>query len=255
MRTKVFFEVLLFKTSANLRSEISRYYLNFLWWVVEPLLMLGLFYIIFGIFLNKKTDDYVAFLLCGLTAWNWFNRTVSNSAGSICGNYGLMMQLNINKIFFPLEVFLQDFFKHFFVFGLLLIFLIFYPTPVETTWLAIPAVLAVQGMLVLGVSVLVAAIVPFFPDLKFIVNTGLTIMFFASGVFFSIDDVVLPEHRYIMFLNPMAGLIEVYRNVLIHNTWPDWLYLLKIFLVSSLVFVIGAIIIARFDHRYPRLCQ
>jgi lipopolysaccharide transport system permease protein len=255
LKTTIFFQVLMFKTLANLKSEVSRYYLNFLWWIMEPVLMLGLFYVVFGVFLNRKTENYVAFLLCGLTAWNWFNRTVSNSAGSICSNHGLMMQLDINKAFFPIEVFLQDAFKHIFVVALLLIFLMVYPTPVGLTWLAFPVLLFVQAFLILGVSMLVSALVPFFPDLKFIVQTGLTIMFFASGIFFSIGDVVLPEHRYLMFLNPMAGLIELYRDVLIYEKWPDWLYLFKVLVFSFTLSGLGLMMIWRFDKQYPRICQ
>ena len=243
------------KTFANLKSEVSRYYLNYLWWVIEPLLMMGVFYVIFGIFLNRKTDNYVAFLLCGLTAWNWFNRTVANSAGSICGNTMLMMQFNISKLFFPLEVFLQDTFKQLFVVFLLLTFLMLHPAPVSITWLALPLLLVVQGILVLGVSVLVAAFVPFFPDLKFIVHTGLIILFFGSGIFFSIDNVVLPEHRYLMYINPMAGLIELYRDVLMYGEWPDWIYLFKVFIFSVAILIAGISVTRHFDADYPRLCQ
>ena len=247
--------MLLFKTLANLKSEVSRYYLNYFWWVLEPVLMLGLFYVVFGIFLNRKTEHFVAFLLIGLTAWNWFSRTVGNSSSSICANQRLMMQLDISKSFFPVEVFLQDAFKHLFVVALLLIFLLFYPTPVTATWLAFPLILLVQGVLVLSVSILVASIVPFFPDLRFIVQTGLTVMFFASGIFYSIDNVVLPEHRYIIFLNPMAGMIEFYRDILIYDQWPDWAYLVKVVVFSLVVLYLGLFIINRFDKKYPRLCQ
>jgi lipopolysaccharide transport system permease protein len=255
MKKKALLPVLIFKTSANLKSEVSRYYLNYFWWVFEPILMLGLFYVIFGIFLNRKTEHFVAFLLIGLTSWNWFSRTVGNASASICANRGLMMQLDINKSFFPTEVFLQDAFKHFFVVVLLLVFLVFYPTPVSVTWLAFPVIFLIQGILVLGVSMLVASIVPFFPDLRFIVQTGLTVMFFASGIFYSIDNVVLPEHRHIIFLNPMAGIIKSNRDILIYDQWPNWTYLFKVFVFSLIVLYLGLFIIKRFNKKYPRLCQ
>jgi lipopolysaccharide transport system permease protein len=255
MYSKKFLDLLIFKTRANLSAEISKYYLNYFWWVLEPVLTMGVFYVVFGIFLNQGTEHFAAFLLVGLTAWNWFNRTIMNAAGSIQGGYGLMMQVNIPKIFFPTEVFLRDGFKHLFVVGLLVVFLLIYPTPLHASWLALPLLLVVQGVLVLGAAVLCAALVPFLPDLKFIIGTALTLMFFGSGIFFDIESVVLPEHRGILYLNPMAGLIDAYRDILIQGQWPDWAYLMKVFLASLLLLAASTALVRRFDHIYPRVSQ
>jgi lipopolysaccharide transport system permease protein len=255
MFERQFLELLVFKTRANLNTEISKYYLNYLWWVLEPVLMMGVFYVVFGIFLNRGTEHFAAFLLTGLTAWNWFNRSVLNASGSIQAGHGLMMQVNITKVFFPLEVFLRDAFKHLFVVGLLLLFLVAYPTPIHITWIALPLLLITQGLLVLGISILCAALVPFLPDLKFIISTGMTLIFFGSGIFFNIESVVLPEHRGILYLNPMAGLISAYRDILIHGQWPDWIYLLKVFLAGLLTVWGSVALVRRYDHIYPRVSQ
>jgi lipopolysaccharide transport system permease protein len=255
MNKTPFFGLLMFKTAANLKTEVSRYYLNYLWWVIEPVLTMGVFYVVFGLFLNRSTKDFAAFLLTGLTSWNWFNRTVNNAAGSILAGGGLMLQVNIPKAFFPVEVFLRDGFKHLFAVALLLLFLVFYPTPVHTSWLALPVLLIVQGVFVLAAGVLCAALVPFLPDLKFIISTGLSLMFFGSGVFYDIQSIVLPEHRSILYLNPMAGLIKTYRDVLIYGLWPDWGYLLKVFAAGSILLWLSLALVRRFDHLYPRICQ
>lgn len=253
--TKTFFSLLIFKTTANLKTEVSQYYLNYFWWVIEPVLTMAVFYVVFGILLNRGTEHFAAFLLCGLTAWNWFNRTVNNAAGSILGGRGLMLQVNIPKSFFPLEVFLRDGFKHLFVVALLLIFLVFYPTPVSITWLALPVLMVVQAVLVLGAAVFCAALVPFVPDLKFIISTLLMLMFFGTGVFFDIDTAVLPEHRSMVYLNPMAGLLKNYRAVLIYEQWPDWWYLFKVLVAGSIILWFSLRVVRRFDHIYPRVCQ
>ncbi len=255
MNKTPFFGLLMFKTAANLKTEVSRYYLNYLWWVIEPVLTMGVFYVVFGLFLNRSTKDFAAFLLTGLTSWNWFNRTVNNAAGSILAGGGLMLQVNIPKAFFPVEVFLRDGFKHLFAVALLLLFLVFYPTPVHTSWLALPVLLIVQGVFVLAAGVLCAALVPFLPDLKFIISTGLSLMFFGSGVFYDIQSIVLPEHRSILYLNPMAGLIKTYRDVLIYGLWPDWGYLLEVFAAGSILLWLSLVLVRRFDHLYPRICQ
>lgn len=255
MRTKTFFDLLIYKTEANLRTEVSRYYLNYLWWVIEPVLTMGVFYIVFGIFLDRGTDHFVGFLLTGLTFWFWFNRTVNNASFSIMGGQGLMQQVDIQKVFFPLEVVLRDCFKLLFSLSLLLVFLVFYPTPVSVTWLALPLLMAVQLVLITGCAIFCAAIVPFVPDLKFIIATTLHLMFFGSGVFYSIESVVLPEHRHIMYLNPMAGLLKAYREILIYDAWPDWFYLAKVFIFALVLLGCSLWLVFRLDHVYPRVCQ
>ena len=247
--------LLLFKTLANLRTEVSRYYLNYAWWVIEPVLMMSVFYVVFGLFLNRGTQHYIAFLLVGLTCWNWFGRSVQNGASSIYQGRILMLQVDIPKVFFPLEVFLRDSFKQMFVLLLLLTFLLFYPTPVGLTWLALPALILTQAVFLVGFICLVAAIVPFIPDLKFVIGTAVQLMFFGSGVFYRIEDVVLPEHRYILYLNPVAGLIKNYREVLLYNHWPDWAYLGKVLVVSLFLCAFSFFIIKRFERVYPKVCN
>ena len=255
MHDRNFFELLIYKTGANLRTEVSRYYLNYLWWVIEPVLLMAVFYVVFGVFMNRNTEHFTAFLLCGLTFWNWFAHSVNNASSSILQGQGIMMQVDIRKVFFPLEVVLQDCFKLIFTLSLLLVFLFFVQIPFSITWLALPILMIIQLCLVLGVAVLCAALVPFVPDLKFVIAMILQLLFFGSGVFYRIDSVVLPEHRFLMYLNPMAGLLREYRQILISGMWPNWLYLSYVLMLALGVLLFSLWLISRLDHIYPKVCQ
>lgn len=255
MRFQTFFDLLIYKTRGNLRAEISRLYLNYAWWALEPLFSMTVFYVVFGIFMNSPTPHFGLFLLIGTTQWQWFATTTVHASASILDGAWIMQQVSIHKVFFPLEVFLQDSFKHLFVLLLMAVFLLFYPVPIQISWLALPLVLVVQGLLVLSCSLLFAAIVPFFPDLKLILATVMNVLFFISGIFFDVDLFVLPEHRHWMYSNPMAGIIREYRNIIIQGQWPDWAYLGWVLLGTLAVLCLAAYIIARNNKMYPRLCQ
>ncbi|WP_051294989.1 ABC transporter permease [Maridesulfovibrio bastinii] len=250
-----FFELLAIKSYANLRTEVSRYYLNYLWWVIEPVLTMLTFYLVFGIFFNRGTHDFIAFLLVGLICWQWFANVINHATTSVTHGKGLMLQVDIPKIFFPLEVALRDTFKHIFVFILLLVFLLVYGIPVSITWISIPLLMVIQLIFMIGIGTLAAAIVPFMPDLAFVVSTGLKLMMYASGIFYNIDDVILPQHRVYIYANPMAGLIKAYREVLMFGRWPDWTYLFYITVAGLVILGISFVIIFKLDHVYPRLCQ
>ncbi|MFA9394510.1 MAG: ABC transporter permease [Halodesulfovibrio sp.] len=255
MNNKKFLSLLATKAYANLRTEISRYYLNYFWWVLEPILSMLTFYLVFGIFLNSGTQNYVAFLLTGLVPWQWFANGVTQSSNSILANKGLMLQVDIAKIFFPLEVILRGTFKHLFVLALLLIFLVFYPTPISWTWLSLPILMVIQLLYIVSIGALCSAIVPFVPDLQFIISTVVRLGMYASGIFYNIDSVVLPKHQFIMYMNPIAGLIKSYRDILMYEKWPDWTYLGYLTIAGMVLLIISVTILHKLDHIYPRICQ
>lgn len=255
MTARNFCELLLYKTKANLRAEISRLYLNYVWWVLEPLFTLGVFYVVFGIFMNSQTPHFALFLLIGLTQWQWFASTVMHAAGSIRVSAGLMLQADIPKFFFPLETFLQDFFKHLFVILLMAVFIFFYPVPAAASWWALPFVLLIQIIFTVAVCILFASTVPFVPDLQHIFSTIINVMFFISGIFFDPELFVLPQHREYMYINPIAGLLREYRKIIIDGQWPDWTYLGNVMLGTLALLGLALYIIRRYDRLYPRLCQ
>jgi lipopolysaccharide transport system permease protein len=255
MRLRTFYDLLIFKTGADLRVEVSRYYLNYFWWILEPIFTMATFYYVFLVLLKQGTANFVEFLLIGITFWNWFAFSVNNAAASLLSGRMLMLQVNIPKVFFPLGTILQDVFKQLFVIVLLLVFLLFGSTPVSLTWLALPVLMMIQAILVSASAILAALVVPFVPDLRLLIGTVLNLGFFASGIFFKIEDVIEPQHRAIMYLNPMAGLIKNYRQVLMYASWPDWNYLLQVFLGSAVLLILALFLLNRFDQIYPRICQ
>jgi lipopolysaccharide transport system permease protein len=110
----------------------------------------------------------------------------------------------------------------------------------------------VQLILVSGCAMLAAGILPFLPDLRYLVNSGLQLGFFGTGIFYDIDKVFIEKHRSLVYLNPMAGLIKNYRQVLLHDQWPDWTYVLWVLLFAVCLAAAAIAMIRRFDQDYPR---
>lgn len=253
MNLSQFSSLVLTKVNLNLKSEASKSYLSYLWWILEPALFVGVFYVVFGIFLASKTDNFVVFLMCGKIPFLWFSRSVNNSSLSIIGGRGLMNQINIPKAFFPVVVLFQDLFKSTFVFLVMIALVWTMGFEPSLSWLSLPVLVLVQLVFIASVSIFAAAVVPFVPDLKFIVHTCVMLMMFASGIFFSYKDVLLTEHRDLFLLNPMANLIRMYREVLMEGMWPDWDDLLMITVFCSIFILITLKVIKIYDNRYPRL--
>jgi lipopolysaccharide transport system permease protein len=250
-----FLHLLKAKVEADLRNEVSRHYLFYLWWVINPILSMVVYYLVFGFLLQRGIPNYVAFLLVGVTSWQWFAKTIQNGSQSIYQARALMAQVNTHKSFFPLVVVGRNAFKQVFVISLLLIFLMLYPTPVTACWLALPVLIGIQLILVAACTMLCAAFVPFLPDLSYVIETGVHLMFFASGIFYDFDELPIPFHRdLIYYLNPMGGLIKNYRMILINGQWPDWSYLGFLIVFSVFLLCCAYAIITKFNHVYPKVC-
>jgi lipopolysaccharide transport system permease protein len=183
-----FWHLVVLKVKLNLKSEASKSYLSYLWWLLEPALFVGVFFVVFGIFLANKTDGFIMFLLCGKIPFIWFSRTVGNAANSITGGRGLMNQMKIPKMFFPAVVITQDFVKSMSVFLLMLVVLWIAGYKPNLTWISLPVIIFTQLIFIMSIATIGSAIVPFLPDFRFIINTGLMLMMFASGIFYSYED-------------------------------------------------------------------
>jgi lipopolysaccharide transport system permease protein len=211
------------------------------------------FYFVFEVILNRGGGGFVVFLLCGQIPFLWFARSVNNASNSIMAGRGLIMQTAIPKSFFPLLVVAQDLVKQVVVFVCLLGLLIAMGYGPSLTWSLLPVVIVVQVLLVAAVALLAASITPLLPDFQFMVNTGMTMLMFASGIFYDYRQVLLPEHQMYFLLNPLASLIEAYRDILMRHSPPDWSRLGYIALASMGLVGVMMRVFRRHDATYARL--
>ena len=247
-----YIELVWYKTYADLRVEVSRGYLGSLWWVLEPVLYMIVFYVVFGIVFQRGGEDYVAFLLVGLTAWRWFDNTIKLGASSLIINQGLIRQVYVPKIVFPTVIVVTNTVKFLVVLAVLLVFLIFYGMLPGSTWLILPVLLCMQLMFIVAVAWLISAIVPFLPDIRVIIDSGLTLLFFMSGIFFDLQSLPSQLADYLR-LNPMAILIESYRKVLIDGVSPDWNILAAVAVLSVIILIVSFRLHLRLDRKFAKI--
>lgn len=247
-----YLDIILFKTWADLKAEASRAYIGFLWWFIEPILYMGTFYLLFGLGLRYGGENFVYFLLCGLIPWKWFSSTVANGSRSIEANGGLIMQVYLPKHILPTITVMINTVKFAIIFILLLIFLVangFTPT---SAWIMLIPLILTQFLLVLAVTSLLAALVPFIPDLKFVIENTLLLLMFLSGIFFDIEQ-VSPNLKAILFLNPVALLVKNYRQVLIEQQWPASSELIYVVVLSLLCGALAYYLLKKLNRRYAKV--
>ncbi|HET9032962.1 MAG TPA: ABC transporter permease [Dokdonella sp.] len=245
-------ELIRFSTYAELRAERSRSYLGLIWWVAEPAMMMVAFWLVFDVILKTGGPDYLPFLLVGLTLWQWMKSCITHGGYAIWGNLGLIRQVHLPVLVFPLVQMFADTIKFFYIFGLLLVVLWIAGFEPNMTYFALPAVFVATLLFSAGVGFLMAAVIPLIPDLRFVIEQILTAVMFLSGVVFALDDI--PEKLKPWFeLNPVVTLLDATRGILMHAQWPNWLALLKVSLISMVICAIGIGVVLRLAPRYPKL--
>lgn len=247
-----YFSIILQKALAELISETRRGYMGMLWWILEPILYMSVFYLVFVVLLHRGGENRVAFLLIGLVVWKWFATSIPQCGNCILANSGLIRLVYMPKWVFPGMVVTTTTIKFFVVFSLLLAFLLITGLHPGITWLSIPLVMVVQVLMMLAIGSILASIVPFLPDLKLVIENGMLMLFFMAGIFFNISTISSHLREY-LYLDPMTGLIESYRNILLHNQWPDLRVLGVTFVASVFGLWVGYFMLHRFDRIYVKV--
>ncbi len=243
--------LILHKAWADFRAEAERTYLGVVWWVLDPLINMAIYYLVFGVFLQMKTNDFIPFLLTGLVVWRFIEATVVRASNSILQNVTMVRQVAFRKIIFPLIAVGTCMMEYVFSLALLVVVLLICGYRPGVTWLAAPLVLLVELAFVLAMSLPLAVVVTFVPDVGKLISQLLRILFYLSGIFYTAKRLPPPMVPWLK-LNPAIHIVEGMRDVLMYGVWPNWTALGVVGLLSVLVAGGGWLLIRRFDPLFAK---
>lgn len=227
-------------TSRILRARYQQSILGGLWAILQPLATVIIFTVVFSYVLKVDTGNtpYIIFSYTAMVPWLLFSSSITDMVESIVSNMNL-----VSKIFFPREILvistlLARIVDFFIAYILLIILIIIYQVPVTITlWLFLPVILLIQITLSLGIGLFASALNVFYRDIKHVFTLIMQLWLYASPIIYPITFV--PEKwKKIYMLNPMVGIIEAYRSVMIYRTFPD-ISLLFSALIAVAVFIAG----------------
>jgi lipopolysaccharide transport system permease protein len=214
--------------------------LGIAWAVLQPLALTIIFTVVFSHLVQIDTDGipYPVFAYTALVPWTFFSTSLSFGIASLVNNMNL-----VTKIYFPREVLplasIGAAFVDFLISAVILaVMMLLYG--VKPGWMSlwILPLLILQILLTVAVVMLGSAILVFFRDMRFVVPLLTQIWMYASPIIYPATRV--PEQfRTLYFLNPMAGVIDGYRRVLILGEPPLLSALFPGTLVSLVVLIIG----------------
>ncbi len=211
----------------SLRANASRTYLNYMWWILEPLLFVGMFYLVFELFLLRGKPGFFYFLIVGYVPYMWVSKGLSQASGSVASNKGLISQTSLSMLLFPYIAFLESFYKQLVVFFVLIAFLfVVGVTNFSSAWWWLPVVVAVNLLFVVVISLPFAWACAVVPDVKMVVGMVTMFLMFTSGVFFDVREIANPEIQVFVFsYQPLAFILDSYRQILLLGVAPNVMHL------------------------------
>ena len=229
-----------------------RSYLGLVWAVLGPLIWVFFLALIFSNVLDFKTRvvggdptlNFGLYLYCGLLPFLTFSEALNKGLNSIRSNSGL-----VQKVVFPLEILpftnaIASMVDKVFGFGALLIMLLFFGRSLHLTLLYMPVIVVLQLLFILGLTYMMAVLGTFLPDVAEVMRPVIRGMFFVTPILWPPDR--LPESlRWITDYNPLAYLVEAYRDLILYGILPGALSTIYFALFSVALFVVGFALFVR----------
>jgi ABC-2 type transport system permease protein len=232
----------------DLKVRYASSALGYLWSVLEPLLLAGIYWFIFTQVFARTVgaEPYMVFLLAGLLPWTWFNGAVTDAARALHTEAKLVRSTNVPREVWVLRVVLSKGVEYALSLPVLFLFVAVYAVPVSWHVLLILPAALLQAVLLLGLGLLLSPLVVLVRDLERIVRLALRLGFYASPVIFAVPDV--PEPWDALFaLNPLAGIVELVRA----GFYPGhvhWEHVLVSAVLSAGLLVAGWLVFARLER-------
>ncbi|HLE14919.1 MAG TPA: ABC transporter permease [Anaerolineales bacterium] len=205
----------------DMKLRYRRSVLGLAWTLLNPLAQLLVLNFVFSRILPLNIPNYPSFLFVGLLAWSWFQSSLINGTGAIVDNRDLIKRPGFPEAILPLVTVSANFIHFLLALPVLFLFLILARIPLSGAILALPLVFAVQFILTLSLVYLVATMHVTFRDTQYLLGVLLLLGFYLSPVFY--DSSSIPaQYQTLYHLNPMAVLIDSYRQILLDGQFPEW---------------------------------
>lgn len=234
--------------------------LGFVWTLLNPLAMMLVFSAVFTFMVpTNEIPNYPLYILCGLLPWNYLANGLLTGTGSIVGNGVLIKKVHFPREILPISSVFAQLVSFLLALVVLFVAIVFFQAPFSAWLWLLPVVILMQTFFILGLTFILTTINVFYRDVTMILDVFVLAWFFLTPVFYPMDilpasyelfGISLNIHRLMYILNPMASLINTYRDILYWGYRTDLDFFIRTCITSLIVFGIGYWIFNRYSARF-----
>lgn len=239
---------------SQLKSEVANAYLDWLWWILEPLCRMIVYTIVFGIIFNAAEPNFPIFLFIGINMWGFFSKTLNSSVKLIKSNKSIVTKVYIPKQMLLIKLMMVNAFKMALSFFIIIIMMVIYRVPVSVQMIYAVPIFITLFILTYGISCLLMHCGVFVEDMAYVTSILLTMLMYFTGIFYSIKNrVPQPWGNILNVVNPMAYLISLMRDSLLYGVTDHVMILAVWFVVSVGLACFGTWIIYKNENSYVKV--
>ena len=219
-------ELLLNIAMREIKVRYKQSVLGIFWSILQPLSMMIIFTIVFSRFAKIPSDGipYPLFSYTALLPWTFFATSLSFAIPSLVSNANLLTKIYFPREIFPIASILAASVDFFIAAIIFFVILIVYKVALTFNALYIVPILLIQVLLTLAVSLFASAVNVYYRDIKYALPFFVQVWMYLCPIIYPVSSV--PDRfRSLYMLNPMAPIINGYRQVLLIGTAPDFYYL------------------------------
>lgn len=244
----------LYSAKSELKSEVANSYLNWVWWVLEPFCFMLIYTFIFGYIFNSKEPFFSAFVFIGLTAWEFFNRCLTQSVKLMRNNKSIVTKVYIPKFILLISRMFFNGYKMLISFGIIVAMIIFFRIPLTLNIFYVIPIMLTLFVLTFACMTHLLHYGVFVQDLTNVVTIVLRMIFYMTGIFYNIETRV-PE-RFVSLLmhgNPMALILSSLRKCILYGETPELKWLGIWFVIGVIVAILGVRKIYKNENSYVKV--
>jgi ABC-type polysaccharide/polyol phosphate export permease len=228
----------------ELRQKYQGSVLGVLWYLINPLVLMGAYWLMFGyVFKVVSHPDYPLFLMVGLLVWLFFSQSLLSASASLLTQGALIRKARFPREIIPAAVVTVQLVTFVMVLAIVGVITVAVRGTLGAPLLLLPVLLALLALFVYGLGLAVAVLQAYFRDVGPMLAAILLPWFFVSPIFYSPDEVD-PALRW---ANPVAPFIETVRDVLYGGVWPDGAALAYMVGATALALLGGSLLFRRME--------
>ena len=232
----------------ELRQKYKGSALGVLWYVINPLVLMGAYYLMFGVVFDVASEpDYPLFLMVGLVVWIFFSQSVLSAAPSLLDHGALVRKARFPRETIPASVVTVQLATFLLLLALLAPVTLAIRGTLDPALALLPLIVACLFAFVLGVALAVSVLHAYFRDVAPILSAALLPWFFLSPIFFRPESITGQDAaRFALeWVNPMAPFIAAVRDVVYGGAVPDATVLAYVAMASAVTLAAGRALFAR----------
>jgi lipopolysaccharide transport system permease protein len=222
------------------------------WSLLSPFLLAIVLYLVFKNIFRFEVENFAFYLVIGIFVFRFLSIGTSVGMMSIISKAHVVTKTAIPREIPTITTTLSYFFSSFVELLILIPILVFFGVKIGFPILLLPVLHIVYFLFVYGLNLFLSAFTVYYRDLNQVWEVVVNILFFASPIVYPIG--IIPEDIIsIYMLNPITGLIEMYRDVMLYDALPNIIDFGYVLIISVSVFIVGHVIFGKLQRRFAEV--